>query len=375
MSADGSRTFDGKLEGYQAPYVTVLKLDGYRMTFDESILCDEDRYYCRLAGRVLNESFYNIPLFVVQYYDLGVLCQPYGAGFYRGERIFIKGKNLSSQVALGKEFTSHIYRAGTTLIEEGQGARSEVRAFMLSLDEAVLWAYNNQPPPDLRKEPASAPPSTPPKPSYSISYGSGFAITSNGWVATNEHVIRDADSVQIHHNGKMAEAKVMYVDAVNDLALLKTEAATIPLVLSLSEPVKLGEEITVGGFPNPEVQGSSLKLTRGIISSMKGIKDDVRHYQIDAAAQPGNSGGPIVDTKGRVVGILVSKLNDLTVLKESGAVPQNVNYGIKVAYLFALIQEVDGLQLLVEESDEPEGELIGEILGKTTYQIICRHEN
>ncbi len=107
-----------------------------------------------------------------------------------------------------------------------------------------------------------------------------------------------------------------------------------------SRAVKLGQLVFTIGFPNPDWQGIQPKLTRGEISSLAGMRDDPRQFQISVATQPGNSGGALVDEQGNVVGVVVMQANDAAVLRTSGALPQNVNYAIKSAYALALIEAV-----------------------------------
>jgi S1-C subfamily serine protease len=92
------------------------------------------------------------------------------------------------------------------------------------------------------------------------------------------------------------------------------------------------------GFPQTDLQGFSPKFTKGEISSQLGMADDPRHWQISVPLQPGNSGGPLMDEAGNVVGIVVSVLG-LRAAAETGHLPQNVNYAMKSAYIFPLLEE------------------------------------
>tara|TARA_B110000090_G_C13172665_1_gene366079 strand:+ start:36 stop:440 length:405 start_codon:yes stop_codon:yes gene_type:complete len=97
------------------------------------------------------------------------------------------------------------------------------------------------------------------------------------------------------------------------------------------------QDIFVAGYPFGEKLSSSLKVTRGIVSSMTGIGSNKNLFQIDAAIQPGNSGGPIYSTDGQVVGVVVSKLNDLVMLKQYNALPENTGFGVKITSALTLL--------------------------------------
>jgi S1-C subfamily serine protease len=114
--------------------------------------------------------------------------------------------------------------------------------------------------------------------------------------------------------------------------LLKVAGKFIPIPIS-KEDAALGDAVFTIGFPNVDLQGTQPKYTDGKISSLAGIKDDLRQYQISVPVQPGNSGGPLVDSAGSVKGVIVARLNDIAVLETSGTIPQNVNYAVKAKYL------------------------------------------
>src|SRR5690606_5923985 len=107
-----------------------------------------------------------------------------------------------------------------------------------------------------------------------------------------------------------------------------------------SKGVKLGQSVFTIGFPNPDVQGVEPKLTRGDISSLAGLQDDPRFFQISVPTQPGNSGGPILDEQGNVVGILTAKLRDSVAIRTSGAIAQNVNYATKSSLLATVLESI-----------------------------------
>lgn len=166
--------------------------------------------------------------------------------------------------------------------------------------------------------------------------GTGFAL-NNGYIVTNYHVVEDAKSININGvNGNFDvsySASVVATDKINDLAILKINDSrfkgfgTLPYKIKTSTS-EVGEEIFVLGYPLTSTMGDEIKLTTGVISSKTGFQGDVSLYQISAPIQPGNSGGPLFDNKGYLVGIVNAK--------HMGA--ENVGYAIKSSNLLNLIE-------------------------------------
>lgn len=169
-----------------------------------------------------------------------------------------------------------------------------------------------------------------PKPSENtMSVGTGFFVTDDGYLVTCEHVVRGATSFRVKVPGRSVTAKLIKKDRSLDVALLKVNATCRGLPVSSDPRLKLGDGVFTIGFPNPELQGVQPKLTRGEISSMAGIRDNPRYFQISVPVQPGNSGGALVDESGNVVGVVTARLDDLATYEASGSFPQNVNYAVK----------------------------------------------
>src|ERR1035438_5454041 len=116
----------------------------------------------------------------------------------------------------------------------------------------------------------------------------------------------------------LISARVVKVDAANDLALFKAEGRFASLPISPSRAVKLGGTVATVGFPNIGLQGFAPKFAKGEGASLSGAGDDARYFQISVPAQPGNSGGALVDERGNVVGIVSAKLNASAALAASG---------------------------------------------------------
>lgn len=170
--------------------------------------------------------------------------------------------------------------------------------------------------------------------------GTGFFIDKNGLIATNNHVIEDAKEIQVNINNKSYLAKLVISDSQNDLAILKIiDTNFIPLTQLnynfKSETSDVGTSVFALGFPLTSILGEEIKYTTGTISSKSGMKGDIVRYQISVPIQPGNSGGPLFDNDGNLLGITSSGINRKIVYAE------NVNYAIKSKYLKLLIDEMN----------------------------------
>lgn len=136
--------------------------------------------------------------------------------------------------------------------------------------------------------------------------GSGFLISSDGYVLTNHHVVQDAEEIIVAlSDRRQREAVLIGADPVSDLALLKIDAVDLPVVtIGSSESLKVGEWVMAIGSPF----GFELSVTAGIVSAKgRSLPDDLGNYvpfiQTDVAINPGNSGGPLFNLDGKVVGI------------------------------------------------------------------------
>jgi hypothetical protein len=167
-----------------------------------------------------------------------------------------------------------------------------------------------------------------------IGSATGFAVNTSGHVLTNAHVVSECSNVTVKIGGLELPVQIVSIDAHNDLALLKI-SGVLSTVLSLREGtrVQLGESVIAFGYPLQGVISTSLNMTIGNISALAGIDDDTRSLQFTAPIQPGNSGGPLVDASGNVVGIVTSKLSPLWAAKNIGDLPQNVNFALKASVI------------------------------------------
>ena len=163
-----------------------------------------------------------------------------------------------------------------------------------------------------------------------ISSGSGFFVNKNGYLVSNYHVVEMCQYVLAVRDGDLLNVKVVASDITNDLIVGKVEELSNNNFLALSsDGAFLGDNVIAAGFPLAGTLSDNLKVTRGIVSSMSGLNNNYSEYQIDAAVQSGNSGGPLIDASGNVVGVVVSQLNKYAILQEREIIPENVNFAVK----------------------------------------------
>lgn len=179
--------------------------------------------------------------------------------------------------------------------------------------------------------------------------GSGFFITTDGYLVTNEHVVSEVRSVRVVTSKGTVPARIVKVDRANDLALLKVDGSFIAAPVAPSRGVRLGSTVATVGFPNVGLQGFSPKLAKGEIASLAGAQDDARHFQISVPVQPGNSGGALFDERGNVMGVIVAKLSQEAALATSGTLAENVNYAIKSSYLLSFLESVPEVAAQLKE--------------------------
>jgi serine protease Do len=159
--------------------------------------------------------------------------------------------------------------------------------------------------------------------------GTGFFVTDLGHVLTNEHVVEGCGRITVRDRAGRVDPDVAVLarDAAADLALLRTELRGVR-TLALRPGVRLGESVAAYGFPLAEVLASSGNFTLGNVTALAGVGDDERVLQMSAPVQSGNSGGPLLDAAGNVVGVVVAKFG-LRAAQLSGDLPQNVNFAVK----------------------------------------------
>jgi S1-C subfamily serine protease len=185
---------------------------------------------------------------------------------------------------------------------------------------------------------ASAEGSSPPAqaaPKTGTQTGTGFVISNNGHIVTNQHVVDGCVGDILGNLSGEASVKLRLVssDETNDLALLQAPSPFKDVAIIRDKAIRPGDSVTAIGCPFHGLLTSDLTVTTGIVSSLSGVMNDTRYLQISAAIQPGNSGGPLLDNAGQVVGMVAAKLNALKFARATGNIPENINFAIKTGML------------------------------------------
>ncbi len=167
-----------------------------------------------------------------------------------------------------------------------------------------------------------------------VSNGSGFYVNTAGYIITNHHVVARCRQLA---RGDGTTLELVAVDTGHDLAVLKGPPVASAVRLRVAPEAMQGEPVLTYGYPLQGVLSSAGQLGAGMVSALSGLRDHPGQLQIDVPVQPGNSGGPLLDQRGLLVGVVVAKLNALRVAQMTGDIPQNINFAIKLAPLKALL--------------------------------------
>jgi len=200
--------------------------------------------------------------------------------------------------------------------------------------------------------------------------GTAFFISDEGHMITNHHVVSYCNLTKVNYFGKTGTAKILAYDKANDLALLETDIKPKDKFDISNRDPKLLDDIYVAGYPFGQAVSSSVKVTKGVVSALAGLQNNYALVQIDAAIQPGNSGGPIVNTSGDVVGVAVAKLDFKDAMESYGVIPENINFGIKSSIL-KNFTSANSIKNSEKESKQVSTEVIGEKIQNATAYVGC----
>lgn len=209
--------------------------------------------------------------------------------------------------------------------------------------------------------------------------GSGFFVTAEGHLVTNAHVVENCSSIEV---GDYGPARLVLADPDADLALLQVAASPAdasgsaprrpiqPAVFSSDLP-RLGADVVLLGYPLAELLEGSLNVTSGVVSGLFGLGRDQRQFQLSAPLQQGNSGGPVLDEAGQVIGVAVAKLNELYELERSGSLPQNLNFAIRASVVLDFLERAGVAAETAQNGPGLSRTAISEQGATITVQVVC----
>lgn len=177
--------------------------------------------------------------------------------------------------------------------------------------------------------------------------GTSFVIGADGWLLTCAHVIGAETVATITLDGRRLLADVVRSDRRADLALLKLReplpAASAVLSFRAAErPATMGEDVFTIGYPLSRLLGNTARMSKGLLSATAGLRDNPLELQVSAEIHPGNSGGPLLDRDGRVIGVVNKVINPAAVQRATGgALPQNINFAIKARPVLDFVKAAD----------------------------------
>lgn len=230
--------------------------------------------------------------------------------------------------------------------------------------QSVAPQAGNKPPP---AQPGPAPGGR------QVSSGTGFVVAAQR-VLTNHHVVNGCSQMRARSaTGEELPARVLASDPRRDLALLEVQGNPGPVLRFRGGPdVRRGEQVVVYGFPLAGLLSSGPTLTSGEISALSGLRDNPLNFQISAPVQQGNSGGPLLDASGHVVGVIVSKLDAQRIAQVTGDIPQNVNFAVKGAEALAFLRENRVQPSLADSGGKVQTPAeVGEIAHPSTLFMRC----
>jgi serine protease Do len=258
---------------------------------------------------------------------------------------------------------------------------------IVTLISASLWAVANGAPfvtpPKIAVQEVATPPANRPQPPVpgpeakkeddGLYSGTGFFVTNAGHIITNNHVISKCSNVVVGSDEHApTPVRVIGTDPTNDLALL--QANIVPgAIADLRSGARLGESVAAFGYPLSEVLSSSGNFTLGSVTALAGLRDDARHMQIQAPVQSGNSGGPLLDASGNVIGVVVAMMDAKRMMEITNTLPQNINFAIK-ASVAANFLDSKGVQYATATSNtnpmKPED--LADRAKKVSVMVVCK---
>lgn len=245
-------------------------------------------------------------------------------------------------------------------IDQSKVSTSKVISFLESIESHISYPLKNN------KSKAK----------QAIKTGTGFIVSRNGHILTNAHVVKDCSTLTADFEENTESLTLISMDSENDLAILKSNVLSEHIAyFSHTATPALGQELIVSGYPLSGLLSDQIQLTTGVLSATSGINNDFRYFQLTAPVQQGNSGGPVLNNKGEVIGVVVSKLNAGFIQRATGDIPQNVNFAIKAAIAKIFMHAYKIKYLESDSKQKMSTQEIGQTVGKYTLRITCTMKN
>jgi S1-C subfamily serine protease len=336
----------------------------------------------------INPDYADAHIFLGHIYDKGNQYQEAIASFI--EVIRVQPDFVFAYYFLGDTYTKlGQYQDAVVFYKKAIQIKPELKT---TATLALINRLEQKVAPEIPAPPVSHSPQPSQEPSPQSGTGSGFFVSKMGHVITNAHVVQNCKKITIGDNAnKQVSVELINTDRSNDLALLKlstlemasAESKSLIQKLSIvvvplsskgllrSDDVKLGEKVLVAGYPFGELFSNTIKVTSGIVSATRGAGDDSGQFQLDAAVQPGNSGGPIYDSGGNIVGVVVAQLDKRMMEKTIGSLPENVNFGIKASTVRQFLMSSGLPSKKAERTEEKSTEQLAEIAKNQALMVMC----
>ena len=193
--------------------------------------------------------------------------------------------------------------------------------------------------------------------------GTGFFVSKTGHLITNYHVIEGCDANKVAYKGKLINTDTLAVDKTNDLAILKANMIPNKVYAVATEDASLLEDIIIAGYPLGKKVSAAIKTSKGSVTALAGYGDNYSEFQTDAALNQGNSGGPIINQKGNVIGVAVANYG-----KKSGV--ESFNFGIKSSTL-KTFASANNLKFLPPNNRDLSNKELGNLITEGTVYLEC----